>query len=190
MAVVSGDARTGVTQAQCGCCGSSRPAARLVELGNTPGVFICDGCALWAARRSSRAPVVRLDPRVLVGWLRRRVRTSAAPSGKVIPILPSSDLERTAEFYRALGMQEAERYEGHLLMHIGGMEVHFSRAEDASAGGQALVIVPDAGRLWKQLRSRHVAGVGPVEDLPHGLREFVVTDPDGNRIRVASPVPD
>jgi hypothetical protein len=29
-----------------------------------------------------------------------------------------------------------------------------------------------------------------VEDREHGLREFVVTDPDGNRIRVGSPIPD
>ena len=42
----------------------------------------------------------------------------------------------------------------------------------------------------KQFKSEGVAGLGPVEDRSHGLREFVVTDPDGNRIRVGSPTPD
>ena len=58
------------------------------------------------------------------------------------------------------------------------------------AAGEAFVLVPDAGRLWKQFKSEGVAGLGPVEDRSHGLREFVVTDPDGNRIRVGSPTPD
>jgi catechol 2,3-dioxygenase-like lactoylglutathione lyase family enzyme len=41
-----------------------------------------------------------------------------------IPILPSADLDRTAEFYRALGMAEVEQHEGHLLMHAGPVELH------------------------------------------------------------------
>src|SRR5690348_9423578 len=42
----------------CGCCGRSMPANRVTELGSTPGVQICTGCALWAARRSSHVPSV------------------------------------------------------------------------------------------------------------------------------------
>src|ERR671938_942741 len=86
--------------ARCGCCGQARPAGRLVELGSTPGVFICDRCALWAARRSTRMPVVRLDPRAALEWLRARTRP-VRPAARTIPILPSSDLDRTAAFYRS-----------------------------------------------------------------------------------------
>jgi uncharacterized glyoxalase superfamily protein PhnB len=42
--------------------------------------------------------------------------------------------------------------------------------------------------LWKQLKSQGASGLGPVEDQPYGLREFVVVDPDGNKIRVGSPI--
>ena len=35
---------------RCGCCARSLPAIEVAELGSTPGVFICVGCALWAAR--------------------------------------------------------------------------------------------------------------------------------------------
>ena len=30
----------------CGCCGRQLPKNEVVELGTTPGVFICVGCAL------------------------------------------------------------------------------------------------------------------------------------------------
>ena len=43
--------------------------------------------------------------------------------------------------------------------------------------GPSVPHVPDAGRLWKQLQLRSLTGLGPVEDRPSGLREFVVIDP-------------
>jgi catechol 2,3-dioxygenase-like lactoylglutathione lyase family enzyme len=130
-------------------------------------------------------PVIRLDPRALLAWLRARAGTTR-PVARTIPILPSSDLDRTAEFYRNAGMEELARYEGYLLMGFRGVELHFTTEPGAGAAGQAFVLVPDATRLWKQLKSQGAPGLGPVEDREHGLREFVVTDPDGNRIRVGS----
>src|SRR5437763_684080 len=104
MTTLSADRGVEAGPARCGCCGRPRPAGRLVELGSSPGVYICDRCALWAARRSTRAPVVRLDPRDLLRWLERRRTRLSGPFAKAIPVLPSADLDRTAEFYRALGM--------------------------------------------------------------------------------------
>ena len=176
------------TASRCGCCGRAVSVGRLVELGNTPGVFICDQCALWAARRATRMPVIPLDPRTVLRWLRSWARPAGA-AAKAIPILPSADLDRTSAFYQTFGMEEIARYEGYLLMGMAGVELHFSSRDGSPGAAEAFVLVPDAGRLWKQWRSRDVGGLGPVEDRPHGLREFVVTDPDGNRIRVGSPTP-
>jgi hypothetical protein len=56
----------------CGCCGRQRPAREVVELGCTPGVFICGGCAIWAARRVGPAAALRqLRVTPLGGLLRR-----------------------------------------------------------------------------------------------------------------------
>jgi hypothetical protein len=74
-------------------------------------------------------------------------------------------------------------------MRAGGVELHFASGEAAPAPGQARLYVPDAGLLWKQIQQRGVAGIGPIEDQPSGLRQFLVTDPDDNRIRVGSPTP-
>lgn len=183
------DGSTGTTAPRCGCCGRAVGIERVVELGNSPGVFICDQCALWAARRSTRMPVIRLDPRAVLRRLGSRARASRSVP-KAIPILPSADLDRTSAFYRTFGMEELARYEGYLLMGFRGVELHFTSRDGSTRAGEAFVLVPDAGRLWKEFRSAGVAGFGPVEDRSHGLREFVVSDPDGNRIRVGSPTPE
>jgi hypothetical protein len=94
-------------------------------------------------------PMIRLDPRALLAWLRARARTTG-PVPRMIPILPSSHLDRTAEFYRSAGMEEVARHEGYLLMGFRGVELHFTTEPGAAGAGQAFVLVPDAGRLWKQ----------------------------------------
>jgi catechol 2,3-dioxygenase-like lactoylglutathione lyase family enzyme len=175
---------------RCGCCNRAMHASRLTELGSTPGVFICTSCALWAARRSSHAPVVHLDPRLAARWVRHRIAQSAGPARMAIPILYSSDLDRTAAYYSPLGLKVVERRDTYLVMRTGSLELHFTSGHVAPAPGHALLQVPDAGKLWKELQGRSVVGVGLLEDLPSGLREFVVTDPDGNGIRVGSRTPE
>lgn len=189
MTTPASDTHTHADAARCGCCGRPMPAGRLAELGDTPGVFICAGCAVWAARRATRFPVVRLDPRLLLRWLRRGRGGQEGGVLMAIPILPSADLDRTAQFYRALGLAEVERHEGYLLMHAGAVELHFTSGEDSPSRSQAFLHVSDAASLWKRLKSQEVAGLGPLEDQDYGLREFLVIDPDGNRIRVGSPLP-
>ena len=186
MTTTAADRDTDQTASRCGCCGRAVSVERLVELGNTPGVFICDQCALWAARRATRMPVIPLDPRAALRWLRSRAPRARAATVKAIPILPSADLDRTSAFYQTFGMEEIARHQGYLVMGLADVELHFSSHDGPTATAEAFVLVPDAGRLWKQWRSRDVGGLGPVEDRPHGLREFVVTDPDGNRIRVGA----
>src|SRR5918911_3757891 len=151
MTTLSADPGVEAGPALCGCCGQARPAERLVELGSTPGVYICDRCALWAARRSTRMPVIRLDPRAVLAWLRARAGTTG-PAARTIPILPSIDLDRTAEFYRSAGMEELARYEGYLLMGFRGVELNFTTGSGGGGPGQAFVLVPDAALLWKQLK--------------------------------------
>jgi len=52
------------------------------------------------------------------------------------------------------------------------------------------VHVADATKLWKQLRQLDVDAVGDLTDQDYGLREFTLTDPDGNQVRIGSPRPD
>jgi hypothetical protein len=86
---------------RCGCCGRQLPAGRVAELGSTPGVYICAGCALWAARRAGLLSALR-EIR-LRSLLPRFTRRSPHTARSAIPVLPSSDLDRTAEFYAPAG---------------------------------------------------------------------------------------
>ncbi|MFR9779505.1 bleomycin resistance protein [Micromonospora sp. MS34] len=172
----------------CGCCGRQLPRSEVVELGDTPGVFIC---AIWAARRIGPASALRQLRFTPLGTLLRRLtgsRTDAGPRA-AIPILASTDLDRTAAFYTAAGFTETARHPGYLLMHTGGVELHFSLEPDNATPGQCFIHVTDALKLWKRLRHRATTGVGPIADQDYGLREFVLTDPDGNRVRFGSPAP-
>jgi hypothetical protein len=183
---------------QCGCCGQVLPARRVTGLMSTPGVYICAGCARWAARRASRMPDV-------LGFARRVAHDVAGLLGgggrdtfrSAIPVLPSADLERSIGFWAPVGFVVVERFHGYVVTHAQGVELHFTSdvEGDGSEGGgvrrpaEAFVHVDDALALWKRLRSADVDGVGPVTEQDYGLYEFVVIDPDGNRVRFGSPVP-
>ncbi|GAA0469347.1 hypothetical protein Aca07nite_28000 [Actinoplanes capillaceus] len=174
----------------CGCCGRQLPKSEVVELGTTPGVFICVGCALWAARRAGPLAALRQLRFTPLGALARRLTgspTTPASARAAIPILPSSDLDRTAAFYTGAGFTETERHDGYLLLHNSGVELHFTH-EPSPTPGQCFLHVADAAKMWKQLRDHHIAGVGEIAEQDYGLREFVLTDPDGNRVRIGSPI--
>jgi hypothetical protein len=173
---------------RCGCCGRQRPARQVAELGVTPGVFICAGCAFWAARRAGLLSALRqVRFRSLLPSLGRRAAPHTARAA--IPVLPSSDLGRTAAFYALAGFVEAERHERYLILHNDGVELHFAYYDTISPGA-CFVHVTDATKMWKQLRDLDLDGVGVIADQTYGLRDFTVTDPDGNQIRIGSRSPD
>ena len=110
---------------RCGCCGREVPANRAAELGVTPGTFICAGCATWAGRRAGR---VRSLLQVRLPWMIHRIRQRRLPgtaARTAIPVLPSTDLDRTSAFYAAAGYVETGRYPGYLLLNSGNAELHF-----------------------------------------------------------------
>jgi hypothetical protein len=80
----------------------------------------------------------------------------------VHPILPVRDLHRSEVFYRRLGLQATFHHPDYLIMRAGPVELQFGREPEPA----------------------------PVEDFDYGMREFVLTDPDGNRLRVGSSIPE
>jgi catechol 2,3-dioxygenase-like lactoylglutathione lyase family enzyme len=61
-------------------------------------------------------------------------------------------------------------------------------AGDCQPGGAVYFIVPDADRCVAEFIARGVQPTNPIADMPWGTREFLLTDPDGNRLRFASHV--
>jgi len=152
-------------------------------------VYLCAGCAFWAARRAGALSALR---QIRIGALVSRFAGGAAraphTAKAAVPILPSSDLERTEAFYARAGFADAGRYDDYLVLHNDGVEMHFVHHDPVTPSTCFLHVI-DATKLWKQLRDQGVEGVGQIADQDYGLREFVLTDPDGNRVRIGSPRP-
>lgn len=115
---------------------------------------------------------------------------------RVAPVLPVRDVAAALAHYAALGFV-ARPYEetsagAHFYGFVSrdGVELHLSRfAElDPHTNTSACYLyVDDADALratWEGLPGRLTAA----EDTPYGLREFAHIDPDGNLLRVGSPL--
>lgn len=105
----------------------------------------------------------------------------------VVPVLRVSDAAVAVEWYRRLGFQQVfeHRFEPHFPAHVGmrrdGAQIHLSEhLGDANPHGLVYVWVDDVDVVGAEF------GVG-VEEQPWA-REVALTDPDGNRLRVAEPV--
>jgi catechol 2,3-dioxygenase-like lactoylglutathione lyase family enzyme len=158
----------------------------------TPGVFVCAGCALWAARRASTVDFLLGLPAAAARMLIRRLSPRSAVLGPeqartAIPILPCSDLERSAAFWALMGFAETGRYPGYLLLNSGDVELHFALRDGPFSPGECFMHVGDARQLWERVTGQATEGIGPIGETDYGLREFVATDPDGNRVRFGSP---
>jgi catechol 2,3-dioxygenase-like lactoylglutathione lyase family enzyme len=105
----------------------------------------------------------------------------------VVPILRVSEAARAVEWYRRLGFEPVfeHRFEPHLPAYVGirreDAQIHLSEhVGDANPHGLVYIWVDDVDALGAEF------GVG-VDDQPWA-REVRLTDPDGNRLRLAEPV--
>ncbi len=103
------------------------------------------------------------------------------------PILPVADMPTTIAFYRRIGLDVASfdptyawvRHRGDEVLHlraVDGLDVAANRAS-------AFLHVRDAD-AWHVVASSSGEVVGPIEDMPWGMREFALTDPSGNLVRI------
>jgi uncharacterized glyoxalase superfamily protein PhnB len=147
---------------ECYCCGEDRDPSQVAALACHDEVKVCRAC---------------------IGWLRSR---AGVPDST--PILPVRDMDEAVGFYERAGF-DAEVYEGggHAFVHRDdesvfdlGVVEHLD--PDANAAG-CYLIVPDVDDWHADLRARGLP-VTPLEDQPWGMREFTLTDPSGNDVRI------
>lgn len=106
----------------------------------------------------------------------------------IAPVLRVRDAEAATAWYERLGFAEEwrHRFEDGMPLYVGlrrldGARLHLSEHRgDAHAPALVYLYVPEVDALARACGTH-------AEDLPWA-REFQVTDPDGNRLRVGSPV--
>lgn len=124
---------------------------------------------------------------------------------KIVPVIKSSNLEKSVQFYTevldferkwpAYAAQETANGVAHLVKD--GSEVQLSHhAGDGVFGSLNRVFVDNVDERYLTFRQRGLDTTkrpeSPIHTAPvnqtWGLREFSVTDPDGNRLCFCAPI--
>ncbi len=106
-----------------------------------------------------------------------------------IPVLNVTDVGKSVAFYRdRLGFAPTFEVGPYAGVQRGALEIHLDagRHEFSARPGCCRFHIRGVDALYRELEPRGV--VKPDEKLatqPHGMRQFSVLDPDGNRITFA-----
>jgi catechol 2,3-dioxygenase-like lactoylglutathione lyase family enzyme len=124
---------------------------------------------------------------------------------KIVPVIKSGDLERSLHFYTQVldferkwpGYEEREMANEVIDLARDGAELQLSRhSGDGVFGSVNRVFVEDVDERFVTFRTRGLDTTlrpeSPIHTAPvnqtWGLREFAVTDPDGNNLCFCMPV--
>ncbi|MGW1544135.1 bleomycin resistance protein [Streptomyces sp. NPDC002309] len=120
---------------------------------------------------------------------------------KTIPILPCRALQPVLDFYTALGFEVTFQQKSpnpYAVVERGGIELQFfgvKQYEPAESVSTCYVLTDDVDGLHDAFRaglrttygripSRGLPRIGPLKNMSYGVRQFLMTDPGGNCIRV------
>ncbi|MEV6975417.1 VOC family protein [Kitasatospora sp. NPDC093806] len=122
-----------------------------------------------------------------------------------VPILPCQALPPVLEFYTALGFEVTLHQKSpnpYAVVQRGGIQLHFfgmKQYDPTASHSTCLVRTDDVDALhaafqeglraaYGRVPSRGLPRIGPVGDTSHGVRQFLVTDPGGNCLRIGQPI--
>ena len=110
--------------------------------------------------------------------------------GRTAPTVPVSNIEEAVKFYtEILGMQkvfENGSPVGFVILERDAAEIHLTLAKGHKGSERNVLhlMINDAYALYQHLERNNVRIIKGLRDADYGLRQFVFTDPDGNRIDV------
>lgn len=116
---------------------------------------------------------------------------------RVAPILPVRDVRAALAHYRRLGFavtayDEAAAEPVYGFLDRDGVSLHLALVPDLEPERSVVACylhVGDADALHAAWQAAEAGGrLTAVADTPYGLREFAHIDPDGNLLRVGSPM--
>lgn len=145
----------------CFCCGEVRDASLLTPLLCHDDVQICRGC---------------------IGWLNTR-----ADGIDVTPTLPVADMKEAIRFCEAAGFTVNTYDDGFAFVQLNDQSVFDLdliaglKPENNHAG---CYIILDEVDCWHARLVSSGLDVTALQDMPWGMREFRLTDPSGNNIRI------
>ncbi|MCT4351633.1 VOC family protein [Streptomyces sp. Je 1-79] len=123
---------------------------------------------------------------------------------KTIPILPCPSLQPVLDFYTALGFEVTFQQKSpnpYAVVERGGIELQFfglKQYDPAASVSTCYVVTDDVDGLHTAFRAglkaaygriptRGLPRIGALTDMSYGVRQFLMTDPGGNCVRVGQP---
>ncbi|UFQ99943.1 VOC family protein [Streptomyces sp. Go40/10] len=118
-----------------------------------------------------------------------------------IPILPCRTIQPVLDFYTVLGFEVTFQQKSpnpYAVVERGGIQLHFfalKKYEPAESYSTCYVHTDDVDGLHEVFRAglkaaygriptRGLPRIGPLKDTSYGMRQFLLTDPGGNCIRI------
>jgi hypothetical protein len=102
------------------------------------------------------------------------------------PVLASLDFDETAAFYGKRGFSVRVRTLDLMILERDGVNVHFWACSERHVAEHtfAYLYTSDADALYADFAQQVRKGLRAPETRPWGIREFSLTDPHGNQLRI------
>ena len=110
----------------------------------------------------------------------------------VTPTLPVAEMTKTVEFWEAAGFDVSRYDDGFAFVSFDGQSVFdldLVEGFDPAANCAGCYIITAQTEAWHAQFAAAGMSVTSIGDMPWGMREFTVTDPNGNRIRIGRSTP-
>jgi uncharacterized glyoxalase superfamily protein PhnB len=154
----------------CSCCGEDKPTA---ALRSRDDVELCRDC---------------------LEWLRGRIGVTSTPT------LPVADIADAVAFYERAGFgvriyrdEHGESGEGFAFVDFDGQSVFDLDGipnMDVAANHAGCYLITGDAEAWHARMTFAGLAVTEFADQPWGMREFTLTDPWRNHVRIGHSVPD
>ena len=122
-------------------------------------------------------------------------------SEKTIPLLPCQTIQPVLDFYTALGFEVTFQQRSpnpYAVVERGGIELQFfgmKKYEPTESFSSCYILTDDVDALYEAFRAglkatygkiptRGLPRIGPLKDMSYGVRQFLMSDPGGNCIRI------
>ena len=114
-------------------------------------------------------------------------------SQRISPVFPVTDIAAAVLHYERLGFDSETFFDGsYAFLRAGNTEIQLTRVpqlDPSTSTSACYLYVDDVDSLFDSWSETDVGGrLVPPVDTDYGLREFAHIDPDGNLIRVGSPL--
>ncbi|QNP64525.1 bleomycin resistance protein [Streptomyces genisteinicus] len=124
---------------------------------------------------------------------------------KTIPLLPCRAIQPVVDFYTALGFETTYLQKSpypYAAVRRGPVELQFFGMKDYDPAGSysgVYIVTDDVDALHETFRNglkeaygriprRGLPRIGPLKDMSYGMRQFLMSDPGGNSVRVGQEI--